>query len=125
MRAGVAGGGSGVRPEGYDELHPYARIIVDEAVRRGIEVEIVDPSWGELRLSHGDRVVGTRESLSDLTSARDLRLAVCLLCRNAEGLPPDGQPNVGWRAVIARPGWRRPNGRSDPVRGRLGLRIER
>ncbi|MEU6073164.1 N-acetylglutaminylglutamine synthetase [Micromonospora sp. NPDC047074] len=56
-------------PEGYDRLNPYARIVADEAMRRGIRVEVTDPAWGELRLSNGGRAVLTRESLSELTSA--------------------------------------------------------
>lgn len=56
-------------PEGYDQLNPYARIVADEAMRRGIRVEVTDPAWGELRLSSGGRTVLTRESLSELTSA--------------------------------------------------------
>nr|WP_239542376.1 N-acetylglutaminylglutamine synthetase [Micromonospora terminaliae] len=56
-------------PEGYDELNPYAKIVADEAMRRGIRVEVTDPRWGELRLSIGGRTVHTRESLSELTSA--------------------------------------------------------
>ncbi|MET8835009.1 N-acetylglutaminylglutamine synthetase [Micromonospora sp. NPDC004540] len=56
-------------PAGYDELNPYARIVADEAMRRGIRVEVTDPRWGELRLSSGGRTVHTRESLSELTSA--------------------------------------------------------
>ncbi|NHC46036.1 N-acetylglutaminylglutamine synthetase [Motilibacter aurantiacus] len=55
--------------DGYERLNPYARIIADEARRRGIVVEVLDPEWGELRLSHGGRRVVTRESLSELTSA--------------------------------------------------------
>ncbi|MFI7212175.1 N-acetylglutaminylglutamine synthetase [Micromonospora maritima] len=56
-------------PEGYDELNPYAKIVADEAMRRGIRVEVTDPHWGELKLSSGGRTVHTRESLSELTSA--------------------------------------------------------
>ncbi|WP_434742935.1 N-acetylglutaminylglutamine synthetase [Micromonospora sp. SH-82] len=56
-------------PQGYDELNPYAKIVADEAMRRGIRVEVTDPIWGELRLSNGGRTVHTRESLSELTSA--------------------------------------------------------
>jgi len=53
----------------YRRLNPYARIIADEARRRGIDVEVRDAEWGELRLTHGGRTVTTRESLSELTSA--------------------------------------------------------
>ncbi|WDZ86898.1 N-acetylglutaminylglutamine synthetase [Micromonospora cathayae] len=56
-------------PAGYDQLNPYARIVADEAMRRGIRVEITDPAWGELRLTSGGRTILTRESLSELTSA--------------------------------------------------------
>lgn len=57
------------RPAGYDEANDYTRIIVDEALRRGIDVTIGDPSLGELALTHGGRTVHTFESLSELTSA--------------------------------------------------------
>ena len=54
---------------GLDDLNPYARIIADEALRRGIEVEVLDAEWVELRLTSGARSIVTRESLSELTSA--------------------------------------------------------
>ncbi len=54
---------------GLGDLNPYARIIADEALLRGIEVEVLDAGWGELRLTSGGRSVVTRESLSELTSA--------------------------------------------------------
>ena len=54
---------------GLDDLNPYARIIADEALRRGVEVEVLDAEWGELRLTSGGRSIVTRESLSELTSA--------------------------------------------------------
>ena len=59
-----------VAPPGaeFDDLNPYARIIADEARRRGIIVEVLDAEGGFLRLSHGGRTVTTRESLSQLTS---------------------------------------------------------
>ncbi|CAN5202144.1 N-acetylglutaminylglutamine synthetase [soil metagenome] len=56
-------------PETVDDLNPYARIIADEATRRGIHVEVIDAETGEMRLSHGGRSVVTRESLSEYTSA--------------------------------------------------------
>jgi GNAT-family acetyltransferase (TIGR03103 family) len=52
----------------FDDLNPYARIIADEARRRGIIVEVIDAEGGFLRLSHGGRSIVTRESLSELTS---------------------------------------------------------
>ncbi|WP_156690062.1 N-acetylglutaminylglutamine synthetase [Mycobacterium sp. Marseille-P9652] len=56
-------------PETVDDLNPYARIIADEALRRGIWVEVLDAETGEMRLTHGGRSVVTRESLSEFTSA--------------------------------------------------------
>ncbi len=60
-------------PETVDDLNPYARIVADEALRRGIWVEVLDAETGEMRLSHGGRSVITRESLSEYTSA----IAMC------------------------------------------------
>jgi GNAT-family acetyltransferase (TIGR03103 family) len=56
-------------PEGYDRLNRYSQVIVDEACRRGIQVEVLDPATGELALSSDGRRVTTVESLSELTSA--------------------------------------------------------
>jgi len=55
-------------------LNPYARIIVDEAFRRGIEVQVDDAASGLFTLSLGGRRVRCRESLSDLTSAVSMTL---------------------------------------------------
>ncbi len=60
-------------PETIDDLNPYARIIADEAMRRGIRVEVVDAETGEMRLTHGGRSVITREALSEFTTA----IAMC------------------------------------------------
>jgi GNAT-family acetyltransferase (TIGR03103 family) len=59
----------GCVPTELDALNPYARLLADEALRRGIRVEVTDAAFGELRLSLGGRSVCTRESLSELTSA--------------------------------------------------------
>ncbi len=58
-----------VPPMPESRLNPYARIIVDEARRRGIGVEVIDEEYGYFRLSHGGRTVVCRESLTELTSA--------------------------------------------------------
>ena len=57
------------RPPGLEDLNPYARIIAEEALRRGVRVEVTDAESGELRLSLGGRTVVTMESLSEFTSA--------------------------------------------------------
>ncbi|MEN0105098.1 MAG: N-acetylglutaminylglutamine synthetase [Pseudomonas sp.] len=56
------------------ELNPYAKIIVDEARRRGIEVQVDDAETGLFTLNHGGRRIRCRESLSDLTSAVSMTL---------------------------------------------------
>ncbi len=65
---------TGAAPED-DLLNPYARIITDEARRRGIMVEMIDAEAGFFRLSQGGRSVRCREALTDLTSA--VSLAIC------------------------------------------------
>jgi len=55
--------------QGIADLNPYARLIADEALRRGITVHVTDAESGLLRLPHGGRTVHTRESLSELTNA--------------------------------------------------------
>ena len=57
------------RPPGLEDLNPYARIIAEDAMRRGIRVEVTDADFGEMRLSLGGRSVLTRESLSEFTTA--------------------------------------------------------
>ncbi len=51
------------------ELNPYATIIVREARRRGVAVEVIDQEAAYFSLSFGGRTVVCRESLSELTSA--------------------------------------------------------
>ncbi len=58
-----------VGPEPDYKLNIYAQIIVDEARRRGIEVEIEDAEAGLFKLTLGARTIACRESLSELTSA--------------------------------------------------------
>ncbi|MDQ3305654.1 MAG: N-acetylglutaminylglutamine synthetase [Actinomycetota bacterium] len=59
---------SGPLSDDHQALNPYARIVADEARRRGIGVTVIDAEGGFLRLSHGGRHIVTRESLSELTS---------------------------------------------------------
>ena len=61
--------------QSYDALNPYARLIVDEATRRGIHVEITDAEGGFFRLSHGGRSIHCRESLCELTSGVAMSIA--------------------------------------------------
>ena len=55
-------------------LNPYARILVEEAYRRGIDVQIDDASSGLFTLSHGGRRIRCKESLTDLTSSISMSL---------------------------------------------------
>ena len=52
-----------------EKLNPYARIITDEARRRGIGVEVLDEEHNYFKLMHGGRSMVCRESLTELTSA--------------------------------------------------------
>ena len=52
-----------------EKLNPYARIIIREAQRRGIYIEVLDPEGGYFELSFGGRSIVCRESLSELTTA--------------------------------------------------------
>jgi GNAT-family acetyltransferase (TIGR03103 family) len=56
-------------------LNPYASIIVSEALRRGIQVEVTDANGGFFRLTYGGRRVHCRESLSELTSG--VAMSIC------------------------------------------------
>ncbi len=74
-------------------FNPYATILINEAVRRGIAVEPLDPPRGYFRLSLGNRRVTCRESLTDLTSAiamcrcADKRLTLDILDRQGLSTP--------------------------------------
>lgn len=87
---------AGDRHRGFN---PYARIIIDEAQRRGVRVDPVDPEGGYFKLSHGGRSVVCRESLSELTSAvamsrcADKRVTARLLA--AAGLKVPAQAQAG------------------------------
>lgn len=58
-----------IAPQPDGELNPYAQIIVVEARRRGIKVEVIDAAMGYFKLSLGGRCITCRESLTELTHA--------------------------------------------------------
>lgn len=58
-----------IGPPPEAKLNPYATIIVNEARRRGIAVEVLDAENGYFSLSMGGRSIVCRESLSELTTA--------------------------------------------------------
>ncbi|XWN29595.1 MAG: N-acetylglutaminylglutamine synthetase [Devosia sp.] len=62
-------------PELDEGMNPYARIIVDEARRRGIDVDLIDGPNGFFRLTYGGRSIRCRESLTELTSA--VAMSIC------------------------------------------------
>ena len=67
-------------PEAH--LNPYAGIIVAEARRRGIGVQVIDEDANVFALTFGGRTIRCRESLSDLTTA--VAFGICddkKLCR--------------------------------------------
>jgi GNAT-family acetyltransferase (TIGR03103 family) len=63
-----------VSQQAADGLNPYARIIVDEALRRNVSVEVLDRDLGLFTLQLGGRRVVCRESLTELTSATSFML---------------------------------------------------
>lgn len=81
-----------------EKLNPYARIIVHEARRRGIGVEVLDSEGGFFSLSFGGRTIVCRESLTELTTAialsrcDDKRVTHRLLA--GEGIRVPAQINV-------------------------------
>ncbi len=58
-----------IGPGPEEKLNPYGEIIVNEARRRGIAIEVIDPEQGYFALTNGGRRVVCRESLSELTTA--------------------------------------------------------
>lgn len=53
--------------EGIDGLNPYARLLVDEARRRGISVDVLDAEAGIFKLRYCGHEILCRESLTELT----------------------------------------------------------
>jgi ribosomal protein S18 acetylase RimI-like enzyme len=82
-------------PPGLDRLAPAARVLADEALLRGLRVEVTDADSGEMRFTRGARGVLTRESLSELTSAvaltrcADLRATRRAVARAGVRVPGD------------------------------------
>ncbi len=58
---------SGAVPE--ERLNPYAMIIINEARRRGVRVDVLDPVDNYFKLSYGGSSIVCRESLTELTSS--------------------------------------------------------
>lgn len=52
-----------------ENLNPYSMIIINEARRRGIRVDVLDEIDNYFRLSYGGTSIICRESLSELTSS--------------------------------------------------------
>ncbi|MFW6067466.1 MAG: N-acetylglutaminylglutamine synthetase [Myxococcota bacterium] len=82
-----------IAPPPEEELNPYAEIIIREARRRGIVVEVLDEEDAYFALSFGGRTIVCRESLSELTSAiamsrcQDKRVTRRVLSRAGLSLP--------------------------------------
>ncbi|MFN3984880.1 MAG: N-acetylglutaminylglutamine synthetase [Rhodocyclaceae bacterium] len=85
--------------DGLERLNPYARLITDEARKRGIHVEVIDAEAGYFRLTLGGRSIVCRESLSELTTAvamsrcQDKRVTLRLLAQ--AGLRVPAQQDAG------------------------------
>jgi GNAT-family acetyltransferase (TIGR03103 family) len=64
-----------VGPHAHVNLNPYAMIVVNEARRRGIAVDVIDDELPLFALSYGGRTVRCRESLSELTTS--VAMTIC------------------------------------------------
>lgn len=88
-----------IGPPVTEKLNPYAMLIVKEARRRGISVEVLDAQGGFFRLTHGGREITCRESLSQLTDAVAMSRcddkAVTRRLLALEGLRVPDQQNAG------------------------------
>lgn len=86
-------------PGPQSNFNPYARIIAEEAHRRGIEVQVDDAEAGLFTLAYGGRRIRCRESLSDLTSAVSMTLcqdkSLTHKSLKAAGLKLPAQQRVG------------------------------
>jgi GNAT-family acetyltransferase (TIGR03103 family) len=100
------------------DLNPYARLITEEARKRGIHVKVLDAQGGYFRLEMGGRSIICRESLTELTSAiamsrcQDKRVTLRLLGeaglkvplqRLADGSAADAQFMGQCGAVVVKP----------------------
>ena len=56
-----------VESDNFSGLNPYAKLIVDEARRRGISVEVLDTQAGIFKLRYCGHEILCRESLTELT----------------------------------------------------------
>lgn len=80
-------------PENEARLNPYAQIIIDEACKRGIRVDIIDAEKGMFKLKFAGRSINCIESLTDLTSATafikcsDKELSTKLLSKEGVAVP--------------------------------------
>jgi GNAT-family acetyltransferase (TIGR03103 family) len=95
--------------EALQDLNPYARLLVDEAIRRGIHAEVIDAENGYFRLTLGGRSIVCRESLSELTTAvamsrcQDKRVTLKLLAASGLSVPRQACADdpAGWQALLA------------------------
>lgn len=58
-----------IGPDQEMTLNPYSKIIINEARKRGIKVQILDSEYNYFSLTYGGSSIVCRESLSELTSA--------------------------------------------------------
>ena len=116
-------------PETVDDLNPYARIIADEALRRGIWVEVLDAETGEMRLTprrsqrdHPRIAVGVHLRGRDVPLRRQkIDPAACLGCRHHRPACPAGDLRRRRLRVLDRGGGSRRQTHS----GRAGQRHHR
>ena len=79
------------------EFNPYAEIIINEALRRGIRVSDTDPNRGLFTLSLGGRSITCHESLTEMTSS------IALLRCDDKSLTREILARAGLRVPAQRP----------------------
>ncbi len=62
-------------PTTEEDLNPYAQIIVNEAQRHGIHVEVTDAEGGFFHLTYGGPSIHCREALSEFTTG--VAVSIC------------------------------------------------
>lgn len=116
---------TGEAPEA--DLNPYARLITDEARRRGIDVDVIDADGGFFKLTYGGRSIRCRESLSEFTTA--VAMSICddkrVTRRIVEGAGVKVPAQLTEDTAPARAEFLREHGSVvvKPVRGEQGLGI--
>jgi len=90
-----------IEPDLGGELSPYSMIIINEARRRGIRVDVLDHIDNYFALSNGSTNIVCRESLTDLTSS--IAISRCKDIRTTAKVLEDAGLNVPDQHIASTP----------------------